>query len=309
LQFDLRGKNPGVPNLMGLQYSPDGRSLMTVTTSGVTLWETAVGHERWRGPQALTVLYACAFSADGRLAAVSGQTGTVYVLDTATGAQLTELPGHRTAVRSLEFSADGKRLASGCDDGTVLVWDTTEWSKKVRPEPMKLTPEQVADLWRDLGDGDSAKAHKAMRALADSPQAIAYIQANIRIKGGDKFDEAKAKKLLAQLDDEDFDVREKAEKDLAAVGAAVLPLLRDALKNQPSVEVKLRVERLLEAFKDQQFPNDQLRAQRAVEALEYAGTEDAIKALKALAGGDATDVVAHDAKAALERVERRAAKP
>jgi hypothetical protein len=46
-----------------------------------------------------------------------------------------------------------------------------------------------------------------------------------------------------------------------------------------------------------------------VEALEYAGTEDALKALKSLAGGEAKDSLTQDAKAALERLERRGVKP
>jgi WD40 repeat protein len=307
-QYDLAGKDPNsFANATGLQYSPDGRSLLTTTAQGVTMWETVVGRERWRGPQAVTALFSSAFSRDGRLAAVGNSTGTVFVLDTATGAQLAELPGHRGPVRTLDFSTDGKRLASGSEDGTILVWDTAELSKKVRPEPVKLTEEQLGDLARELGNLDSPKAHKAVRALADSPQAAAYLQANI--KSVEKFDEAHAKKLIIQLDDEDFDVRDKAEKDLESMGTAVLPLLREALKEKPSVEVKTRIERLLEPFKDQQVPNARLRAVRAVEVLEFAGTEEAVKALKALAGGDAKDPLAQDAKAALERLESRAAKP
>jgi hypothetical protein len=307
-QFDLRGKDPNAyAGLSGLTYSPDGRSILTLTTQGPVMWEAAAGRERWRGAKTLNTLFAGAYSQDGRLAAVGGTTGTVFILDTATGAQLAELPGHRGPIRSLDFSQDGKRLASASEDGTLLVWDMSEWSKKVRPEPVKLTEQQVADLWHDLGSVDCEKAHKALRALADSPQGVAYVQANV--KGGEKFDEAKAKKLIVQLDDDDFDVREKAEKDLAGMGAAVLPLLRDASKNPPSVEVKTRLERLLEPFKDQQISTDRLRVLRVVEVLETSGSDDALKGLKALSGGAADDPLTKDAKAALERLERPAVKP
>jgi WD40 repeat protein len=305
--INVAAKNPGLSNVTTLRYSLDGKGLLVVTFQGVALYEAAAGRERWRAPQKVNALNSGTISPDGRLAAVGNATGSVFVLDTATGEPLAELTGHAAAVRALDFSPDGKRLASACDDGTLLVWDTAEFNKKVRPGPVKLTQEQVAGLWADLGGADSAKANQAVRALADSPQGVAHLKANA--KGGDKFDEARAKKIIAKLDDDDFDTREQASKDLAGMGAAVVPLLREALKNPPSAEVKTRLERLLEGFKDLQVSVERLRSLRLVESLEFAETADALKTLKTLAGGGETDSMAQDAKAALERLERRGVKP
>lgn len=51
--------------------------------------------------------------------------------------------------------------------------------------------------------------------------------------------------LFAELDSDDFDTREKAERELRRSGPAALPALRAALENSPSVEVKTRLARII----------------------------------------------------------------
>jgi HEAT repeat protein len=76
-------------------------------------------------------------------------------------------------------------------------------------------------------------------------------------------------KLLAQLDDDDFETRERATRMLMERGEAVVPKLQTALKASPSAEVRIRIGRILK-----QFPAEgsrpsavQLRALRAITAL------------------------------------------
>jgi len=58
------------------------------------------------------------------------------------------------------------------------------------------------------------------------------------------------KKLVAQLDAEDFAVREKAQKTLADMGLGVVPLLEDALKDKTlSLEVFTRIQRVIRNLK------------------------------------------------------------
>lgn len=51
--------------------------------------------------------------------------------------------------------------------------------------------------------------------------------------------------LLAELDSEDFETREKAETELKKTGAAALPVLRTALEKCESLELKTRLTRII----------------------------------------------------------------
>jgi hypothetical protein len=60
-----------------------------------------------------------------------------------------------------------------------------------------------------------------------------------------RIDRVKAQKWIAQLDDDSFEVRQAASRELDGLGAAARPLLRDALKARPSPEARRRINRLL----------------------------------------------------------------
>jgi WD40 repeat protein len=305
-QFEARGRTTTASYVNALDLSPDGRGVLTVYQEAV-LWEAATGRERWHVQLPGTSLMAAAFSPDGRMAALGAFTGTVYVVDTVSGAELGKFEGHRGGVYGLNFAADGTRLASGGDDGTVLVWDTAELSKKSRPAAAKLDAEQLEGLWRDLGGRDPAQAYKAVRALA-SEQGVAHLKAKVQGRGKDEAE--RIQRLIADLDSDDFATREKAHKELEGLGAAAVPEMRKALAAKPSPEVRTRLERLLEPFKDKnEVAADRLRELRVVEALEYAGTAEAAELLKKLAAGDAKAPLTQDAKATLERLAKRDAKP
>lgn len=115
--------------------SPDGRLVASVADDMVCkLHDAATGklvHEL-RGHKERTpnhfpsMLYACAFSADGKRLATGDKVGHVVVWDVATGKQITTLesPGMYTwdgrqrihsigGIRAVEFSPDGTRLAVG----------------------------------------------------------------------------------------------------------------------------------------------------------------------------------------------------
>jgi hypothetical protein len=58
-------------------------------------------------------------------------------------------------------------------------------------------------------------------------------------------DTKQAKAWIAELDSDDFKVRERAAKGLEDLGASVCPVLREALKDNPPAETRQRIERLL----------------------------------------------------------------
>jgi hypothetical protein len=53
-------------------------------------------------------------------------------------------------------------------------------------------------------------------------------------------------KLVGQLDDDRFAVRQQADRELRAMGRPVIPLLEKELPRAPSLEVRLRLGRMLD---------------------------------------------------------------
>jgi len=79
------------------------------------------------------------------------------------------------------------------------------------------------------------------------------------------------------------------------------------LAKSPSVERRRRLEPLLKAAEaERQAPSrEAMRAMRALEMLEHIGTREARQVLKALtAGVEAESALRHEARIALERLER-----
>jgi HEAT repeat protein len=58
-------------------------------------------------------------------------------------------------------------------------------------------------------------------------------------------DPKKVRDLVKQLDDDEFDVREKADAALRKLGKDALPLLRKELTAAPSAEVRKRLDRIV----------------------------------------------------------------
>jgi HEAT repeat protein len=106
--------------------------------------------------------------------------------------------------------------------------------------------------------------------------------------------------LIARLDDDDFEVRSKAEEDIARLGEAAIPALREAMRLRP-LEVRLRAERLLGWAEGVPGP-EALRELRAVEVLERIATPAARAVLKRLASGARVAPLTREASAALARM-------
>jgi hypothetical protein len=112
---------------------------------------------------------------------------------------------------------------------------------------------------------------------------------------------------IADLDSDDFAVREKATTELERLAELAAPALRRALEGNPPAEVRRRAEALLEKVQEPASSVVWLRALRAVEALEYAATPDSRRFLEALAKGVPDARLTREAKAAAERLARRPA--
>jgi len=59
-------------------------------------------------------------------------------------------------------------------------------------------------------------------------------------------------RLLNDLDDDHFDVRQRADQQLRAMGPGILPWLHDEYQRNPSLEVRDRVRRMIRDLHKQQ---------------------------------------------------------
>jgi WD40 repeat protein len=310
----------GVTALQGA-FSPEGRCLALENRDGtVALVELATGSSRgtfggqwlpasvakadavdeFMGPGMFGRSRAApAISPDGGLLALAAADGSIHVWDTLTARPLTVLKGHRLSVNALAFAPDGKRLASASDDATALVWDVTRITRPALPARV-LKPGEMEKWWLALADDDAAVGFAAMRDFAAVPgEAVAWIQA--RVKPAPPLDVKHVAELLRQLDDDQFEVRDKANGELLQLGESALPLLEKALAGKLSAETRRRLENLHGKLTEVGLHGDRLRFFRAVEVLERIGTPQARAVLQALADGAPEALVTTSARAALKR--------
>jgi HEAT repeat protein len=115
---------------------------------------------------------------------------------------------------------------------------------------------------------------------------------------------AKIPELIANLDHDSFQVRERAVRELEELGELAGPALRKELDGSPSPEVRRQVTRILQQL---QFPGSSpelLRAMRAIEVLGQIATPEAKAALETLASGTAKDRVTQEAKVSLKHLTK-----
>src|SRR5262249_2937727 len=224
--------------------SPDGRKLATANyyESFIQLWEVASGREirrlNWKaalepipGEKNWEHATALAFAPDGRTLAASCTDSTLRFWNVGSGQEHPRLDGEQGYVSSLVFTLDGRRLATGGEDGTILLWDVPRLDKSEPGTNQKLGLEELKTCWGDLAS-DPGPANLAVDQLVESPhKALALLQEQLRpITKND----AQITQWMRDLDNESYEVREKAGRELQLLGPLAEPALREALAATPS---------------------------------------------------------------------------
>jgi WD40 repeat protein len=294
--------------LMALAFSPDGRILAAAGTGPIHLWEVATGRELpgLRRHEDLGQTTCVAFSPDGRTLASAGYDGMVRVWELVARRERHVFQIGKW-VTCVAFSDDGAVLASGSMDTSVLVWDLTDSLRERRPGDT-LEAGELSALWADLAGADGRKAHQAIWRLARNPrQAVPFLGS--RLRPAPPVDHKRIAMLIADLGSEHFAARARASRELASLGELAEPALRSTLADRPSLEVRRRVQQLLQRLDDGTTPPDQLRLLRAVEALEHLDGPEAQDVLAMLARGAPEARLTQEARASLDRRDRRTTKP
>jgi hypothetical protein len=296
--------------LLSAAFSADGTLFAAnLGTGPFRVWDLAHGARLLPVQVADGYGRALAFSPDGRFLATAGmrldldapaEERTIRLWELATGLEAFRLPlPPGNAVTCIAFLPDGRSLAAGMADTTAIIWDLTPAGAGG-----KLDDAGLGRLWRDLS-GDATASYRAARRLAASPKESVPLLAE-RLRPVAAPGAARLARLLADLDGKGFAVRQRAERELEALGEMAAPALRELLAKKPSLEVRRRIERILAKLEEPSVPAAEvLRELRAVAALEWAGTPPARRHLRALAGGATGARLTTAAQAALKRLERR----
>jgi WD40 repeat protein len=289
-------------------FSPDGGTLAASYSHAgmeLSLWDPSTGCEKGRLGEAALTINHLAFSPDGRFLAASGQDDTIRIWELAAGRRVRRLRAAEDGIGKVAYTPDGRRLVS-LGHSTLLVWDATGLADTVVPK--RLDARELQDLWDALAGGDAPRACGAVWRLAAAPeQAVAFLGERLRpVPAVDPKDIARR---IADLDDDDFAVRQRGAEELGKLGERAAVPLRAALEAKPSPEARRRLEKLVEAAEVPFASGAPLRELRAAAVLEYAGTPDARQVLETLAGGAPDARLTRDAKAALKRLTPRIATP
>jgi WD40 repeat protein len=247
-----------------------------------------------------------AISSDGRLAASGHDRGAALsVWELATGKEVLTLRGEDRdePFSPLAFAPDGTRLVTASREGTLLVWRLT-------PGGAGRADDEPEWLWKELAGDDAAAAYRAGWALSEPRQkAVDFFRR--RLRPARKPDpEAPVRKLIADLDSAEFAVREAASKQLQAFRPEADALLRNTLAGTASLEVRRRIERMLNVPAPPPKPpvppgivvGEALRTVRAIQVLERIGTPEAREVLRTLAGGFPEARETQEAKGSLVRL-------
>jgi WD40 repeat protein len=208
-------------------FSPDGNTLAIASFDhDVHLWD-------WRAAKRLHALkshpeeaYLVAYAPDGKTLVSCGSDGSSCLWDQATGKLLHTWERGATPAA---FDPKGRWLATAGNDSSVTLWDLQDYKKT------------VAFYDRIF----------AYRFLAIHPSATSFAacyggkEVTIFPLDTAAADEKRVGELMALWNDDRIEVREKASQDLVKLGGAVKPLLRKALKESSSAEVKVRAREAL----------------------------------------------------------------
>ena len=117
--------------VMGLAYSPDGKSLASTSLDGtVKIWSLSPGNETVAVSVAGAVYgNRLAYNPNGEEFITSSGDGTTTVWNAKTGEPRLTVQGHDLEVINVAFSNDGMYFATGSLDGSTIIWDSKSGSE------------------------------------------------------------------------------------------------------------------------------------------------------------------------------------
>ncbi|MBL8821965.1 MAG: WD40 repeat domain-containing protein [Planctomycetia bacterium] len=202
---------------------------------------------------------------------------------------------HHFPFAVIGVSPDGNTLIGTNKSNAFAIW-------KLRTLPRQnrlVSKPEMEQHWKKICGLSADGGWKAMQALAEDPnQTIPFVMEHLNQRPTSEQVNA----WIEELGHSDFNRREKAFENLAALGKSVEEKLKKASKSD-SLEWQRRAEKLLQAFQGVDLGH--IRDVRAVELLEMIGNAEAKKMLSQLAGGNSQDWLTQEAQIAIKRLTLR----
>jgi WD40 repeat protein len=285
-------------------FSPDSKWLAAKNEgpgpNSVSLWDLAAGKRRVDLKTGHVGHFA--FSPDGRYIATAGPD-VLRLWEVATGQEVLRhdrpeaFKGHHgyAFASSLAFTPDGRGMVTGLPDTTLLLWELAP----AKATAKVLKPEDLDRLWKDLAE-DGPKSYAATWVLAQNPSELVMEFLKERLPPAVAPDGACVRKLILDLDSDEFRVRTEARRPWSGSerGRAAAARLAD----KPSAQVR----GWRSCWRDHGVLNsaEVRRGVRAVEVLERVGSPAARQILADLKRGSPEVLLTREAKAALARLEK-----
>lgn len=309
---------PGATTAAALAFSLDSKLLALPGPNQTVLIVRADSAKEYRRMEVVggsLDITAIAFSPDGRTVAVAhsgarapdptGMSGAeppmLELCELASGKSRVVYKGHQGTINSLAFSSDGLTLASGSSDTTVLLWDV---GGTFGQKAVALNAADTEAAWALLAKLEAQPAFVAQRKLIASPgQTVPFLKKHLSAAKPPVVDAKQIVKWVNDLDSETFATRDEAYQALDKLGPPTEAALRQARAGKISLEMRRRIDDLLEKLERGNLTPEELQAVRAVEVLERIATPEARELLAALGEGADTAALTQEAKKALGRIK------
>lgn len=161
-----------------IEFSPDGRKLVTVAGNIVQLWDPDSAGTLTPALHHDSLVLSARFNRAGTRLVTACDDGTARLWDPETGHQLGEPLRHDARVTYAEFSPDGTQVLTSSWDGTVRIWPVIE-----APVP---APAWLPDLAEALA-GESLDEHDVSHPVAVET-LLALRQRLARLDGQGAYD-------------------------------------------------------------------------------------------------------------------------
>ncbi|OWK37964.1 WD40 repeat domain-containing protein [Fimbriiglobus ruber] len=235
------------------------------------------------------------FSPDNRAVVVPVSTHEVVVRELVDGGGIRKRFHTRGTATGAAFGPDGTALAITSCDAPLNLWDY-RGLRAAHPAP---EPVAVHRAWDDLTGFDAAGAFAAIQTLARAPD-LSLPLIRKKLPPAVPVAETRVRQLVGDLGAPDYPTRARADAALRALGRHATASLKAEYDLATDPERRSRLAAILSSS-PRRTPS-QLRVIRAVEAVEWIGTPDAARLLRAWADGASGALLTTEAQAALRRL-------
>jgi hypothetical protein len=200
---------------------------------------------------------------------------------------------------------------------TLVLLLTQTPAQEPQPAPPAAVPgqevkpdkgdERLARWWADLGSDDDVVSATAVSKLVSAAQeTVPYLRQRLAGRGSTEK-ERRVAGLIADLDNDDFEIRDRATRELQAVREEALVQLQSALRETRAPEVRARLRLILgnRAVAEGVKSVEQRRLEGVIRVLELVATAEAREMLTTMARTDPDVGLRGEAKLALQRLERK----